>query len=213
MAKVLIIGASKGIGLATVRQALDAGHQVLALARSAPRIPVRHPELERMKGDALDPATVEKALEGVDVVIQTLGVSGGPGILFKPIHLFSDATRVLVAAMEAKLVTRLICVTGLGAGNSRGKGGFLYNAFIGLILVRAYDDKNIQERIIQNSTLDWVIVRPGGLTNGAHTGRYKVLTKPEDWRGGFISRANVADFLVQQIKGDEYLRQTPVLIG
>ena len=213
MAKVLIIGASKGIGLETVRQALDAGHQVRALARSAPRIPVRHPQLEKMKGDALDRATVEQALDGVDVVIQTLGVSGGPGILFKPIRLFSDATRVLVAAMEAKLVNRLICLTGLGAGDSRGKGGFLYNAFIGLILVRAYDDKTIQERIIRNSTLDWVIVRPGGLTNGAHTGRYKVLTDPKDWRGGFISRANVADFLVKQIDSDAHLHKTPVLIG
>ena len=213
MAKVLIIGASKGIGLETVRHALDAGHQVRALARSAPRIPVNHPQLEKMKGSALDRTRVEEALDGVDVVIQSLGVSGGPDILFKPVRLFSDATRVLVAAMEAKLVPRLICVTGLGAGNSRGKGGFLYNALIGLILVRVYDDKTIQERIIQNAPLDWVIVRPGGLTNSAHTGRYKVLTDPRDWRGGFISRANVADFLVKQIDSDTYLRQTPVLIG
>ncbi len=213
MAKVLVIGASQGIGLETVKQALEKGHQVRALARSAPHIPVSHAALEKMPGDALDRVTVEKALDGIDVVIQTLGVSGGPDILFKPIRLFSDATRVLVAAMEAKLVNRLICVTGLGAGDSRGKGGFLYNALIGLILVRAYDDKDIQERIIRNSPLDWIIVRPGGLTNGARSGRYKVLTDPRDWRAGFISRANVADFLVKQIDSDAYLRQTPVLIG
>ncbi len=213
MAKVLVIGASKGIGLETVKRALETGHQVRALARSASRIPVSHAKLEKMPGDALDRATVEKALDGIDVVIQTLGVSGGPGILLKPIRLFSDATRILVAAMEAKLVGRLICVTGLGAGDSRGKGGFLYNAAIGLILVRAYDDKNIQERIIRNSTLDWVIARPGVLTKGARTGRYKVLTNPRDWRTGFISRANVADFLVKQIDSDTYLRQTPLLIG
>ena len=146
-------------------------------------------------------------------VIQSLGISGGPGILFKPIRLFSDSTRILVAAMEAKLINRLICVTGLGAGESRGKGNLLYNAVIGLILVRAYDDKTLQERIIRNSTLDWVIARPGVLTNKARTGRYKVLTDPRDWRTGFISRANVADFLVKQIEGDAYLRQAPVLIG
>jgi uncharacterized protein YbjT (DUF2867 family) len=213
MANVLVIGASKGIGLETVRQALEAGHQVRALARSAPRIPVNHPQLEKMKGSALDRDTVEKALDGIDVVIQTLGISGGPGILFKPIRLFSDSTRILVAAMEAKLINRLICVTGLGAGESRGKGNLLYNAAIGLILVRAYDDKTLQERIIRNSTLDWVIARPGVLTNKARTGRYKVLTDPRDWRTGFISRADVADFLVKQITDDAYLRQAPVLIG
>ena len=213
MAKILVIGASKGIGLETVKQALEAGHQVRALARSAPRIPVSHAQLEKMKGDALDRETVESALDGIDAVIQTLGISGGPGILFKPIQLFSDSTRILVAAMEAKLINRLICVTGLGAGNSRGKGNLLYNAAIGLILVRAYDDKTLQERIIRNSTLDWVIARPGVLTNKARTGRYKVLTDPRDWRTGFISRADVADFLVKQITDDTYLRQTPLLIG
>jgi putative NADH-flavin reductase len=213
MAKVLVIGASKGIGLETVKQALEAGHQVRALARSAPRIPIRHSQLEKMKGNALDRATVESALDGIDAVIQTLGISGGPGILFKPIRLFSESTRILVAAMEAKPVRRLICVTGLGAGNSRGKGNLLYNAVIGLILVRVYDDKTLQERIIRNSTLDWVIARPGVLTNKARTGRYRVLTDPRDWHTGFISRADVADFLVKQIADDAYLRQAPVLIG
>jgi uncharacterized protein YbjT (DUF2867 family) len=213
MANVLVIGASKGIGLETVKQALEAGHHVRALARSAPRIPVRHAQLEKMKGNALDRATVERALDGIDVVIQTLGISGGPDILFKPVRLFSDSTRILVAAMEAKLVNRLICVTGLGAGESRGKGNLLYNAVIGLVLVRVYDDKTLQERIIRNSTLDWVVARPGVLTNKARTGRYKVLIDPRDWRTGFISRANVADFLVKQIADDAYLHQAPVLIG
>jgi uncharacterized protein YbjT (DUF2867 family) len=208
-----VIGASKGIGLETVKQALEAGHHVRALARSAPRIPVSHAQLEKMKGNALDRETVERALDGIDVVIQTLGISGGPDILFKPIRLFSDSTRILVAAMEAKPVKRLICVTGLGAGESRGRGNLLYNAVIGLILVRVYDDKTLQEQIIRNSTLDWVIARPGVLTNKARTGRYKVLTDPRDWRTGFISRADVADFLVKQIADDAYLRQAPVLIG
>jgi uncharacterized protein YbjT (DUF2867 family) len=213
MANVLVIGASKGIGLETVKQALEAGHQVRALARSAPRIPVRHDQLEKMKGSALDRETIERALDGIDVVIQTLGISGGLEALFKPVRLFSDSTRILVAAMEAKPVRRLICVTGLGAGESRGKGNLLYNAVIGLILVRVYDDKSLQERIIRNSTLDWVIARPGVLTNKPRTGHYKVLTDPRDWRTGFISRANVADFLVKQITDDAYLRQAPVLIG
>ena len=125
MATVLIIGASRGIGLETVKAALHAGHSVRALARSARRIPVDHPKLEKMVGDALQVPTVKRALTGVDVVIQSLGISAGPENIFNPTRLFSIATRVLVAAMEEAQVKRLICVTGFGAGDSRGRGGFL----------------------------------------------------------------------------------------
>jgi putative NADH-flavin reductase len=76
VATVLIIGASRGIGLEAVKAALEAGHSVRALARSARRIRVDHPRLEKMAGDALEMATVKRALTGIDVVIQSLGVSG-----------------------------------------------------------------------------------------------------------------------------------------
>jgi putative NADH-flavin reductase len=126
VATVLIIGASRGIGLEAVRAALQAGHSVRALARSALRIRVEHAKLEKMAGDALEMATVKSALSGVDVVIQSLGVAAGPEIIFEPTRLFSKATRVLVTAMEEARIKRLICVTGFGAGDSRGHGGFLY---------------------------------------------------------------------------------------
>ena len=213
MATVLIIGASKGIGLETVKCALKAGHTVRAMARSAVRIPVRHPNLQTVTGDALDANAVTRALAGIDVVIQTLGVAAGPEFLFKPVRLFSDATRVLVAAMEETGVRRLICVTGLGAGDSRGRGGVLYNTAFRLFLGRVYDDKDVQERIIRNSKLDWTIARPGILTHGPMTRRYKVLDQPGDWRCGFISRADVANFLVKQIDDNQYIGKTPVLIG
>ena len=115
--RILIIGASKGIGLETTRQALESGHHVRALARSATGMALSDPNLEKVRGDALKAEDVEAALIGVDVVIQTLGV--GLGDLFRPVHLFSDATRVLIAAMRAQGVKRLICVTGFGAGDSR----------------------------------------------------------------------------------------------
>jgi putative NADH-flavin reductase len=100
VARVLIIGASRGIGLETVKAALEAGHSVRALARSARRIPVSHPKLEKMAGDALEMATVKRALTGIDVVTQSLGVSAGPEIIFEPTRLFSKATQVLVTAMQ-----------------------------------------------------------------------------------------------------------------
>ncbi|KAA5602441.1 NAD(P)-dependent oxidoreductase [Blastochloris sulfoviridis] len=209
MARVLIIGASRGIGLEAVRQALDAGHKVRAFARSAGRIDLSHPALEKVNGDALASADVAAAAKGVDAIIQVLGV--GAGQLFRPVRLFSDATRILVAAMAAVGVRRLIAVTGYGAGESRSSMSLLQRVPFQVLLGRAYDDKDVQERLIRASPLDWTIVRPGALTNGPRTGRYRVLVDPATWRYGVISRADVADFLVKQIEDRSLLRQAPVL--
>src|SRR5271165_1666464 len=109
-----------------------------------------------MAGDALEMTAVKRALTGVDVVTQSLGVSAGPEIIFKPTRFFSKATRALVTAMEEAQVKRLICVTGFGAGDSRGRGGFLYSTAFHLLLGRVYDDKDVQELIVRRSKLDWV---------------------------------------------------------
>ena len=124
VARLLIIGASRGIGLETVKAALEAGYSVRALARSARRILVSHSKLEKISGDALEMATVKRALTGIDAVIQSLGVSAGPEIIFEPTRLFSKATQVLVTAMEEAGIKRLICVTGLGAGTVAAVAGF-----------------------------------------------------------------------------------------
>jgi len=213
VATVLIIGASRGIGLETVKVALQAGHSVRALARSAGKIRIGRPTLEKITGDALEMPTVKRALTGVDVVIQSLGISAGPEIILKPTQFFSTATRMLVAAMEEAQVKRLICVTGFGAGDSRGRGGFLYSVAFHLLMGRVYDDKDAQERIVRRSKLDWVIVRPVILTNGPKTSAYRALVDPRDWTCGFVSRADVADFLVKQIDDNTFLHKTPVLMS
>ena len=211
MKRVLIIGASKGIGLETARQALEAGHHVRTLARSAAGMALSDPNIEKVRGDALKSQDVEAALIGVDVAIQTLGV--GLGDLFRPVHLFSDATRVLISAMKTQGVKRLICVTGFGAGDSQASINCLQRLPFQIVFGRAYDDKSSQERLIKESELDWTIARPGVLTSGPRTGRYKILPEASQWRNGIISRADVAEFLVRQIEDQTYVLQTPVLVN
>lgn len=212
MAHVLIVGASKGIGLETTRQAIAGGHQVRALARSVAGLGLSDPGPEKIQGDALNSRDIEAALDGMDVVIQTLGVSSLRE-LFRPVSLFSDATRILVGAMEGKGVKRLICVTGFGAGDSRASISCLQRLPFQAVFGRAYADKSAQERLIKDSTLDWTIARPGVLTNGRRTGRYKILDEASMWRNGIISRSNVADFLVRQIEDQNYIRKALVLVG
>jgi uncharacterized protein YbjT (DUF2867 family) len=214
MAKVLVIGASRGIGLATVRTLLAGGHSVRAMARNARDIPIDDARLEKLDGDALDKAAVERALGGIEAAIQSIGVAIAPEAILNGTTLFSRATRVLVDAMRARGAGRLIMVTGFGAGDSRGKGGFLYaSVMFPLLLKRIYDDKDVAEQIVRASGLDWTIVRPGTLTNGPATGRYQVLVEPASWRAGMISRADVADFLAKEVDSTAYLGKTPELVS
>jgi len=128
-------------------------------------------------------------------------------------RLFSAATRILVDAMRERGVRRLVAVTGIGAGDGRGHGGFLYDTIaFPLILKRIYDDKDVQEQIIRASGLEWTIVRPGILRDGRATGQARALTDPKDWRAGSVTRADVAAFLVREAFERRFVGLTPLLI-
>lgn len=210
---VLIIGASKGIGRKAVDYALDRDCSVRAMARGADRMDLEHERLEKFSGDATDADDVRRALDGVDAVIFALGMPAGLTRLLRPVTVFSRATEVLVDEMEANGPKRLIAVTGFGAGNSRSAMHALEELGHNMVLGRAYADKNVQEKIIERSSLDWTIARPAILTNGRATGRYKVLTAPESWHNGFISRADVAEFLVERALDRKHLHEAPVLVN
>jgi uncharacterized protein YbjT (DUF2867 family) len=213
VAVVLIVGASRGVGLETVRRALAEGHRVRALARSAASIPIDQAGLEKVAGDALDRTAVSQALQGAEAVIQVLGAPTDAGTVLWGTTLFSASTRILIDAMRALGVRRLVAVTGLGAGDSRGRLGLLFDAVaFPLVLKRIYDDKDVQEQMIKASGLDWTIVRPGILTGGAATGRARPLTDPKEWRTGPVSRADVADFLVREAFERRFVGKTPLLI-
>ncbi len=213
MKKILIIGASGGIGLEATRAALARGLAVRAFARSAANIAIAHPNLERFPGSALSGKDITAALAGVDAVIVALGIPLGAQMLLGPVRLFSEATRVIIPAMEAAGVKRLVCVTGFGAGDSHSSIGRLQGLGFRLVFGRAYADKDIQESLIRHSRLEWVIARPGILTNGPATGRYKILESPSSWRNGVICRADVADFLMKALEGNAYVGKAPVLVG
>lgn len=208
---ILIIGASRGIGLSTVEAALAAGHRVRALARSAAAIPIEHARLEKVSGDALDRASVERALDGMDAAVQVLGLAMGPAYVGGT-ELFSKSARVLVDAMSARGPKRLVVVTGLGAGDSRSSLGLFAIPFM-IVLKRVYDDKDIQERIVRNSALDWTILRPGILQDGEATGTARVLPDPKDWRPGPVRRADVARAIVDELETGRNLRRTPAVAG
>ncbi|MEM8838654.1 MAG: SDR family NAD(P)-dependent oxidoreductase [Pseudomonadota bacterium] len=212
MAKVLVIGASRGIGKAVAKRLAEDGHSVRAFSRSGHTPNTRDTAIEAFRGDALSAEDIKRALQGVETVIQALGVKADFKMITGPVTLFSEATRALLPAMGESGVKRLIAVTGFGAGDSDQAISPLQRLPFCAALGRAYDDKSIQETLITRSALDWMIVRPGVLTDGPPTGTYRVLTEPATWRNGVISRADVADFIADQVDTEPLGGRKPVLI-
>ena len=132
-----------------------------------------------------------------------------------PTRILSEGTRNILRAMEAHGVSRFVCETSLGIGDSAGRMGLYYTFFtIPVVLPFYFWDKTRQERIIAGSTVDWTIVRPGVLTHGEKRGRYRHGSRI----GSFlwtvrISRADVADFMLNQLESDTYLRTAPGVCG
>jgi uncharacterized protein YbjT (DUF2867 family) len=212
VARILVIGASQGIGQAVCRLAVASGHRVRALSRSG-RAPVNNrAQCEPFIGDACKPSDVARALDSIDVVVQALGVPVSLDLLLKPVSLFSEATRVLLPEMKRAGVQKLVAVTGFGAGDSKGAINVLQRLPFRMLFKNPYDDKSIQEQLIMASDLDWLIVRPGVLTNGPVSGKCRVLLNPGEWRNGIVSRLDVAEFIVRRIGANEYGRAKPVLI-
>jgi uncharacterized protein YbjT (DUF2867 family) len=110
-------------------------------------------------------------------------------------------------------VRRLVCISALGVGDSRGHGGFVFDRlFQPLLLGPAYKDKNRQEAAIRASSLDWVVVRPAMLTDEPTRGSVRAVTDLAGVNGGKIARADVARFIVDQLTTDTWLRRTPVIL-
>lgn len=205
--RVLIVGATGGTGRQLVAQALERGFAVTALVRDPSKFHVDHPQLTVSRGNVLDPACVEAAMRGQDAVVSALGHKR----FFHPTRILSEGTRNVLRAMETHGVRRLVCETSLGIGDSAGRLGLYFTLFtIPVILPFYFWDKTRQERLIAASNVEWVIVRPGMLTNGDKRGRLRHGRHV----GSFlwtvrISRADVAAFMLDQLTADTYLRAAP----
>jgi putative NADH-flavin reductase len=202
---ILIFGATGGTGRELVKQALEQGHHVTAFVRNYAKLGIQHENLSVVKGNVLDYASVDRTVSGKDAVLSALGHKKW----FIKTTILSEGTKNIITAMEKHGVKRFVCETSLGVGNSRGRLGLYYTLFvIPFITYFYFKDKERQEELIRNSSLDWVIVRPGQLTNGRKRGVYR---HGEDI-GSYIltvriSRADVADFMLKQLTEDSYLRK------
>lgn len=204
--KIVVFGATGGTGMKLVAQALGQGHRVTAPVRSPEKLAdLEHQELVVTRGNVLDQSDVDYAIEGQEAVLCLIGAGAGRTTLRE------DGTRNIIASMGKAGVARMVCLSSLGVGDSRANLPFFTKyVIVGIFLRHAFADHERQETVVKQSSVDWTIVRPPHLTDGARTGEYRAGFPPTDrslkWK---ISRADVADFMLKELADDTYLHQTP----
>ncbi len=208
--RILIVGGTGGTGRELIAEALVRGYRVTAIVREPTKLKIEHPDLTVLAGDVLDAPSVEAAMQGQEAVVSALGHKR----FFYPTHILSQGTRNILQAMEANGVQRFVCETSLGIGDSAWRMGLYYSLFtIPVILPFYFWDKVRQEQVIADSKVDWVVVRPGALNNSKKRGRIRYGRGV----GSFfwtprVSRADVADFMLNQLESDENLGSAPGVV-
>jgi len=201
--KIAVFGATGKTGILIVYQALNQGHEVTAFARDPSKVTIRHTHLRIIRGDVTEMEMVKQAVTGQDAVLCALGVEKN-----KPDTTLSEGTRNILTAMESEGVKRFICMSSAGIlGND---AGFWFGRIIlPLFLNHIFEDKKRQAEVIKASALEWVIIRPTGLTDSPRTNTYKI--NPGVPTSRTVPRADVADFMLKLTTDKRYDRTLPAI--
>jgi len=196
--KVIVFGATGKTGQHVLRAALAAGHEVTAFGRSVDRIDIDDPALETHKGDVFDTDSVTGAVAGHDAVIVCLGSTG-----LRDKTTLATGTAAVVDAMAAHDVQRLVVMSAAGVGDSWQQIPRSSRLLFRTMLRNAFNDHQAQEAIVEQSPLDWTIVRAAVLKDDPATGHYTATNTGPNTR---INRADAAAALVDQLDDTTHIR-------
>jgi putative NADH-flavin reductase len=206
--RLIIFGASRGVGRSLAELALAQHHQVTAFVRNTSSLNLTNSLLTVVSGDVTNAAHVEQAIKGHDMVFCTLGQDARGATT-----LYSVAAHNITQAMNEQGVRRLLFLSNFGVlGETASTFRTFFTVSLAKLLLRdtlADHWRALNE--IQKYSWEWMAVRPLRLTDGERTGQYRIALEglPED--GTYISRADVADFMLKQVKNDEYVHTVPAL--
>ena len=195
---VLIIGAAGRTGELVVERALAAGHTVTALVRN-PAAYHAPPTGRVVSGDATDPTRLADAMVGQDAVIDTVATKTP----YRLTTLEADVAKAILTAMEPAGVRRLIVTSALGVGDSVAQAGLLYRLLMPMFLRGVIPGKTAMEDAVRQAGVDFVLARPPVLTDGPPTGSARPFTGRQTAHR--ITRADLAQFLVDQLQSDAHL--------
>jgi uncharacterized protein YbjT (DUF2867 family) len=197
-----VLGAAGATGVPLVEQAIAAGHQVTALARSAETLTLTDPNLHVVQGDATDRAVVSQAMKGADAVISVIGARG-------PVMV--EATRAVVAAAEQAGPDRILMLSSFAVARDRLKP--VSKLVTRIAMGSQIKDKTAGEEVLRASGLDWTIVYATVLTDGPKTEPRVVPETEKVGTSQRISRADVASFLLQAATDGLYSRRDVIITG
>lgn len=211
--KVLVLGSTGGTGRATVRRLLAEGHEVTAFGRNPEPVFEATPRLTLARGDATDAAAVDRAVKDHDAVVVALGISENPirvrlsGPARTPLDVRSRGTRLVVEAMRRHGARRLVVLTSYGVGATRARLTLADRLFFAVLLAPQIADTELQETIVRDSDLDWVLVQPVHLTDDADdTPPYVAFDGATAARS--VSRASVARALADAVTRSDAVHRT-----
>ena len=209
--KIAIFGATGIVGSAIMKEALAQGHEVTVLTRNAEKVKERNSKLTVVEGDVTDRATVRKVLEGQDAVIQSLGIGGkGNG---KPTTFVSEANKLIMEEMKRGSVRRLIAISVIGAGDSLYFLPWIYRKMMPIMMkwfMAIIDDKNRMEPMIEDSGLEWTIVRCTTVKDSPSKGHIKASLDGKGIKYS-IAAPDMAKFVVSQLTDNRFMLKTPVI--
>ena len=205
--KILILGATGPTGQHLVRKALEESHQVTAFVLNASKLNLQHENLTVIQGDVLDKTAIKNAVKGHDAVLSALG----RGKKLSSDNLMANSVANLIPAMVAANVTRIVFLSAIGVGETYKQSSFIQKLIFKTFLRNLYSDKAKADTMLIKSQLDWTIVCPVLLTDSPATGKYQVGEIIQMKGQPKISREDVADFMIQQIKDTNYLRKLVVM--
>jgi len=192
--KLVVFGATGGIGSQAVKQGLDAGHEVTAVARHPSAITLQHERLDVIQADVLQPDTIQASIASKESVISALGVRN-----LAPTSLYSKGIMNIMLAMQASDVKRILCISASGLDPGPRWERLIAKPLLWFILRNMYTDLVRMETVVKMSGLDWTILRPPTLTKGPRTGHYQAVINQHLSRNFSISRADVADYMINHL--------------
>jgi putative NADH-flavin reductase len=212
--KILILGITGRTGKLVAEEALKRGHKVVGIARDKSRVKVTGAEI--IVGTPYDYDTVNKAIEGCESVISTLNIfpesDGLFGKIKGPLDTMSVSIKNCVNLMPEKNIKRIVVMTAHGVGESFNQLPGFFKLMIKLTNIKyAYADHSVQEKVLENSDLDWTVVRPVGLNDKNENLSILVNLNNEGTIKSMISRNAVSHFILDCIEKQQYIKQKPAI--